>query len=182
MYSPIIGVDMDGVLVDLIEGWIESYYERTGVLYTKDQFTDFDAGNIVDDPESFYALMLEDGFFRNKRPQPGAVEGFNKLRAMPVTVHIVTSPPAASPFSEKDKKAWMVEHFPDFNLKDMHFTHHKWMIGTDLLIDDAVKNLDPIRVLGRKTLCFDQPWNQEWEGPRAYTWEDVLQFVEENFV
>jgi 5'(3')-deoxyribonucleotidase len=53
------------------------------------------------------------------------------------------------------------------------YVREKYRVPGAILIDDYVKNLESFEDHGGLGLCFDRPWNQDYEGPRAETWYDV---------
>lgn len=169
---------MDGVLVDLMNGWLAMYNERSGENVKKEDIIAFDAGSFVEDKENFYDIMREPHFFGPERKaQPGAIEGFRELCETDHDVHIVTSPHAKSLYSERDKKAWVLHHLPFFDPKKITMTHFKHLYVCDVLLDDRPSTLEKIKKTGRTGVCMDQPWNQKYEGKRVHTWKEFLQLI-----
>jgi 5'(3')-deoxyribonucleotidase len=59
------------------------------------------------------------------------------------------------------------------------FLKEKYLMKIDLLVDDAVHNLQAA-VVNSNTIpiCVDQPWNQNWNGHRIQNIEELPQYLE----
>jgi hypothetical protein len=53
----------------------------------------------------------------------------------------------------------------------------KTAVGADLYIEDSPSNIERLRADGQKTVVFTNSTNEHLAGPRANTWDDVLQLV-----
>jgi beta-phosphoglucomutase-like phosphatase (HAD superfamily) len=53
----------------------------------------------------------------------------------------------------------------------------KTAVGADLYIEDSPTNIERLRAEGQKTVVFTNSTNEHLAGPRADTWNDVLQLV-----
>lgn len=45
--------------------------------------------------------------------------------------------------------------------------------GRTLVIEDSPHHLESARAAGCITIALAQPWNKEWDGPRARTWDEL---------
>ena len=91
-------------------------------------------------------------------------------------IHIVTARSAVLQVG-KVKTYWQIDtaiwlHENVIPHKGLHFTKQKALIP-GILIDDHVGNLKEASVYGQRAICFDQPWNQEWQGERATSWLEI---------
>lgn len=180
-----VGVDMDGVLVDLMNPTLNyinskrrlSFAPFIPADFSKEHITSFDfisfsqATEYLDLPTSFgpETPLIED-----------AKEGFEWLMAQDVALFIVSSPWLNNPHCEKNKRAWLHEHFPDFPQKNVIFTHRKEFLCLDILIDDRLQTClaaqESLNI--NQIYLFDQPWNQKENLPvrvyRSFGWPGVV--------
>jgi 5'(3')-deoxyribonucleotidase len=57
---------------------------------------------------------------------------------------------------------WIATH--NFDFKEIHYTHEKWKIDVDILIDDSPKKLKEFKeksVNSGDAICFKRNWNME---------------------
>jgi len=73
---------------------------------------------------------------------PGAIEAVKSLTEMGHDLFIATTPPWDHPESWAQKRAWVLEHLPQFK-KRMFLTHRKDLLKGDILIDDSVSRGQP---------------------------------------
>jgi uncharacterized HAD superfamily protein len=189
-----IGIDLDGVVVDLMTPFLEHYNEKNG--------TNFEYGNLfahdlwlplkIERAAAFkavYSFMNETGF-KLVLPHEGAIEAIKKLNEEHDLV-VITSRPEL--YAEKTIK-WLNYHLPEV-FEKVVFTHEYTLDGSakvkkeqickqegvDLMIEDYDKNLLSCATVCKKVLLFDQPWNQNVELPnnatRVKSWGDVLKII-----
>jgi hypothetical protein len=53
----------------------------------------------------------------------------------------------------------------------------KTAVGADLYIEDSPTNIERLRADGAKTIVFSNSTNEHLPGPRAGSWDDVLDLV-----
>lgn len=61
--------------------------------------------------------------------------------------------------------------------RDICFLGAKPQVEADIYIDDAPHNVEGLRSAGNEVVVFDQPYNQDLNGPRAKTWLEVEDIV-----
>lgn len=119
--------------------------------------------------------------FLDGQPTPGAVEFVERLHRAGHKIVFVTARDFGRPGeSERQTRKWLSLH--GFPYDELHFTKDKTGFDLDVLLDDCVDNLTPFwsaEDCDTLPICWDQPWNQEWTGLRASTWEKVEQYIEE---
>jgi 5'(3')-deoxyribonucleotidase len=85
----------------------------------------------------------------------------------------------------KNHEIWIITHqyngVEQYTLQWLHqhklpyhsivFTPHKFVVKTDILVDDAIHNLEDFP--GR-AICMDRPWNQDWKGERIFNLKELL--------
>lgn len=167
-----IAIDMDGVMADLNQHYIDWYYERTGERVTKEQLmglpetTGFPQEGIV------YKFLHTPGFFRTAPVMPGAQEVILKL--MENYEVFIVSAAVEFPQSLSEKLDWLKEHFPYISWKNIVFCGLKTIVQADYMIDDYDKNL---RYFEGERLLFTAPHNINYQDYNRYdTWEDVARF------
>lgn len=79
-----------------------------------------------------------EGFFRNLKPMPFAIESYNKLSEH-FDVYILSTAPWSNPHALLEKMEWVKEYLPNA-YKNVIFSHHKDLNIGDYLIDDSTKN------------------------------------------
>jgi len=134
-------IDMDCILVDMLPPWLARYNEICGTNVRVSDIEDYNVGTVCENTEVLYKILDEDGFFFNMEPMAGAVEGLQALRDDGYNIVIVTQPPRIAELAVRDKRRWILKHFPDFDLTDMIFCHHKEMVRGDLILDDKPAHL-----------------------------------------
>lgn len=166
-----IAIDMDEVLADPIQKFIQLYNRDYGVPLD----LVLSPGNEIYQhvPEhakdKWFDYINEPGFFRDLSPLEGSIEAVKKLQEK-YEVYIVS---AAMEFrnSLTDKHDWLAEHFPFITWKNIMFCGDK-IVDVDIMIDDRAKNFVGFR--GRK-LLFTSPHNlllTDYE--RVNNWQEVL--------
>lgn len=165
-----IAIDMDEVIADTIDQFIQIYNERHG----------FDLQNALTDgkeirdvlPEellpSLKKYINEPGFFRNLKAMEGSQEVVKELMGK-YDVYIVS---AAMEFKNSliDKYEWLAEHFPFIPWTHIMFCGHK-IVKADVIIDDRVRNF--VDFDGRK-LLYSSPHNMLVDGyERVNNWEQI---------
>jgi 5'-nucleotidase len=168
-----IAVDMDGVLADVFE-----------------QFLDWDERDTGErkDPEAIIGISELEAFPLAKK----YVYTENFFRILPVVkdsrqvlsqlndryeVYIVSAA-AEFPQSLPEKQAWLSEHFPFISWQQMVFCGSKKIIKADIMIDDHFKNLD--HFTGHTTLLFSQPHNRLLSAGRhrrVNSWQEIAEIL-----
>lgn len=161
-------VDMDGVLADVYEQFIEWEFRDSGIrLHREDLY-----GKMEDEAfPSCHQHVCSAGFFRTVPVISGAVEGLKQLNERYRV--LVVSSATEFPDSLVEKEQWLIEHFPFISWQQMIFCGSKESIRGNIMIDDHRKNLDPFP--GKKIL-FTQPHNiyvPDAAYHRVFSWEEI---------
>lgn len=171
-------IDMDGVLVDLMAGWMPYLNEVTGKDIKVEDINVWGVEDVWSIPFSKARKPLHGpSFWEDLSPYPGAVDFVETLDAMGHTVYI-----ASSPFPSDNcawgKKMWLEDHMPFLPYNRLVLIHDKQLLRGDMLIDDKPENL--VAFKGHRVL-FNQPWNanlttgilEQWF-TRVSTYSDIL--------
>lgn len=165
-------IDMDGVLADVYPALIANEPIYANTLISSDKL------NGIAEYEAFPHLkeiVTHDHFFRNLPEMDNAFNGLKYLNEK-YEVLIVS---AALEFanSMNDKLAWLNDHFPFINWRQVLFCGRKDMINADIIIDDHPKNLS---VFNGQRFIFTQPHNTNFTDPsyhRINNWNEITQVL-----
>ena len=174
-------IDMDGVLVHLLGSWLENYRNATGDNVQPVDITEWEVSRFVKEPKVLCSLLNEEGAFFEPAPLRDVLDWFPRLlKSNKARVTILTQAPTGSKTAVYEKRQWMSKWFPSFNIHNMIFAHHKYMIRGDLMLDDnpvhleKAKESDPSII----TVVFDQLYNKDAKADyRVSTWEEFYQLV-----
>lgn len=135
-----IGIDMDGVLADIEDHILQTYYAETGILLTRNDIKGKQEEELFPDRAVVMNICNRVGFFRNLPVMEGAIETVKQLME-DYEIYIVSAA-MEFPLSLFEKHEWLAEHFPFISWRNIIFCGDKSIIDTDYLIDDHCKNLD----------------------------------------
>jgi 5'(3')-deoxyribonucleotidase len=168
--KPRIAIDMDEVLADTIDKFIELYKQRHSHEVILADMHGMEIGQALPPhlSSTVRPYVNERGFFRDIKVMPGSQEVVKALMER-YDVYIAS---AAMEFkySLEDKQAWLEEHFPFISWTNIIFCGHK-ILDVDIMIDDRIKNF--VTFNGRK-LLYTSPHNVLIDGfERVNNWQDV---------
>jgi len=181
----VFGVDLDGVCADFYAGLRPIAAEWLGV----------DASSLperiswglpewgVDKaPGGYEALhrfaVTQRELFRILPPMPGAPQALRKLSDADVRIRIITHRFFIKYFHQvaaRQTIAWLDHH--DIPYWDLCFMQEKAAVGAELYIEDSPTNIERLRQEEQKTIVFTNSTNEHLPGPRADTWDDVVEMV-----
>ena len=161
-------VDMDGVLADAHAQFVTCEERTTGRRMT--------LAETIDQPEleifpRANEHILVPGFFREMTviaDSQGILERLNRHYEL-----FIVSAATEYPLSLGEKMAWLAEHFPFLNWRQIVLCGSKTIVRGDIMIDDHFKNLD---FFEGRTLLFTQPHNQNAHPKRherVNSWKEV---------
>jgi len=167
-------VDMDNVLENLGEVWVDELNKRHGLSMTEDDITEWDMAKFYPTLKrgEVFAPLHERDTWKRISPLPGAQESVRRLKADGHEIIVIT---AAHPDTVKYKYDWLAEYFPEIRYNDIIFAARKQLVRGDFLVDDAPHNL-----FGGvyAPVMFAAPHNRTWE-PK--TIEECYCFRTENW-
>lgn len=173
----IILVDLDNVLINTGQAWVDLLNERHGTTVKYDDVSKWDV------EEFFPALSRNDIYEPLESGEvwsrvsliPGARETLEKIIKDGHEVYVVT----ASSLNTIGKK-WrevIKELLPMIHHNNVIVTHHKQMIQGDVLIDDAPFNFEGADYF---PILFDAPHNRSEKSSgfvRAENWDEVYAYI-----
>ena len=172
--KPRLLIDLDGVIRDFIKQ-LENVYIReypdhsVKRVISRELHKFFPIGN---DIYQFLEDQFGDEIVLNAPPYPGAIEALRKWEK-DFELVIVTAQPDNWRYATF---AWIGNHRIPTNEVKIIFEKHT--VDGFALLDDFTDNLELFAKTNRLAVCLDQPWNQNWQGPRVKTVEDFFQLVE----
>lgn len=166
-----IAVDMDGVIADLLNPWLEVLRKEEGEELTIHDITHWDVWRFCKCGKKALDYLGYD-LFCNLPVIPGSQEALQKLQKY-YDIYIVTTS-TQNPEIIRAKYEWLDEHFPFIKPDYRMFVGKKDVIFTDYMIDDGIHNLETFRGLG---ILFDHPYNRyEHRFLRARNWKEIEKY------
>lgn len=185
----IIGVDIDGVIANLIPTWLRYYNEdfrdnlqlKDIIRYEVVEFVKPEAKEALFDylkMKNLYSFVL---------PIPGAVQGINLLKSMGHRIVYVT----AAVSCPGRKFPWLVEwgFLKDDQRGDYVEMVDKSLLRADIIVEDSIIQIQRFRGNAAILMAGEyQPWNanEEFQSPifveyavKAQNWNDVTNLISE---
>lgn len=174
-----IGVDLDGVLGNLLEAWLDLYNNDFHDSLIPEDITEWDIRKFIK-PEArdkMFSYLDDEYLYENVN----LVDDYsvnvlkNFMDSHKYEVFIVTSCGNRSNMIEA-KINWLKKHFPFLKDRNFVFTDNKGVVAVDFLIDDYPLNLRTMNKMNPdcNLLLYDAPHNQTSEGYfRVNNWKEV---------
>jgi 5'(3')-deoxyribonucleotidase len=156
-------VDCDGVMADFTSEYLNVLHLQTGRDVPHTAITEFDFAKCGictpdEDKEVWAHIKARPGAIRGLRAYPAIGTALADLRELGDVV-CVTGPVWGSSWAE-ERFQWLAEY--GFSAKTVVFASNKALIAGDVLIDDALHNLQDWRLENHRGfgICVDRPWNR----------------------
>ena len=175
----IILVDMDDTIENLKEAWVNRLNSMYGYNIDFNDITEWDMGKTFTTLTSYQILepLSSNNFWEYVTPKKDAMIYLKKLYDEGFTIKIVTHS-HYSTINEKFTKA-LFPYFPFISSDDIIICKDKWLIKGDILIDDAIHNLE--KFSGYKVL-LTAPHNKLIKEDntifRANNWQQIYSYIE----
>lgn len=175
----IILVDLDNVLINTGEAWVEELNRIHHTTVKHDDITDWDITKFFPtlSSEDVYKPLHTSELWQRVTPVSGAAETLQKLIADGHDVYVAT---ASSPDTIGMKWNMVLKRYFDF-IDDRHIivTSRKQILAGDILIDDAPFNLEGGKYKG---ILFDAPHNRSYVEcdsgfVRAKNWNEIYEYI-----
>ena len=183
----IIGLDLDGVSAEYIDGLRQSIARERG--YTPEQVAEFlppvtDYGfsnwdNLGEDFVKFHTDAVERGLYAGIPSIQGASETLWKLSDEGHHIRVITKRFVKNGQHGKvvaDTAAWL--DAVNIPYRDLAFLGKKTDLYADIYIDDAPSNITAFQEAGANYIIFDAPYNQGLPGWRVQNWEEVYDWFQ----
>jgi 5'(3')-deoxyribonucleotidase len=165
-----IAIDMDEVIADTIDKFIELYKREHQTEIRLDQMNGKEFNELLpgEIKLTLKQYLHQPGFFSDLKVMPGSQQVVKEL-CEKYDVYIVSAA-MEFPNSLIDKYNWLAEHFPFIHWKNIIFCGNK-IVDVQIMIDDRIRNFAGFN--GRP-LLFSSPHNHfitEYE--RVNNWQEV---------
>ena len=183
--SFVFGVDLDGVVADFYGGLRPIAAEWLGVAV--ESLTPRVSWGLVEwgvdeAPGGYERLhrfaVTQRELFLSMPPMTGAPQALRRLSIEGVRIRIITHRLFIKYFHQvavSQTIQWLDRH--DIPYWDLCFMQQKTAVGADLYIEDSPANVERLRAEGAKTIVFTNSTNEQLPGPRADSWDEVLELV-----
>ena len=176
-----LGIDLDGVVADFNQGWMDLYNDEFRASLTPDLVVTWDgvhelAGFASMDEFWQWARGADrPSIFRNLPTFPGALDALRDLASRHRIVIITTKPS----WAVHDTFAWLADN--EVPTREVHITNRKHQVATDVYLEDSPYHL-PTLVERRPaaTVCrFVRPWNGPVAGAHdVHDWDEFVGLVD----
>jgi len=181
----VLGVDLDGVCADFYAGLRPIAAEWLGVeIASLPQrvswgLPEWGIDKAAGGYEALHRFAVtQRDLFRILPPMAGAPVALRKLSAANVRIRVITHRFFIKYFHKvaaQQTIEWLDYH--DIPYWDLCFMKDKSAVGADVYVEDSPKNIEELRAEGLTTVVFTNSTNECLAGPRADTWEQVVEFV-----
>ncbi|MBL7817604.1 MAG: 5'(3')-deoxyribonucleotidase [Saprospiraceae bacterium] len=167
-----LAIDMDNVIADITEAFLNSHERETGVRLTPNDI------NGKMEREAFPTVLdwvNTEGYFRHLAVMPDSQRVVKQLIEH-YDVFIVS---AATQFPTclNDKMFWLQDHFPFIGWQNICLCGSKTIIKADILIDDHFKNLDYFEGETLLYTTFHNVFANEGRHKRVNNWLEIEQIL-----
>ena len=183
--SFVFGVDLDGVVADFYCGLRPIAAEWLGVtidslpLRVSWGLAEWGVDEAPGGYERLHRFAVtQRELFSRVPPMAGAPQALRRLSIEGVRIRIITHRLFIKYFHQvavSQTIQWLDRH--DIPYWDLCFMQQKTAVGADLYIEDSPANVERLRAESQKTIVFTNSTNEHLAGPRANTWEEVIQMV-----
>jgi len=175
-----IGIDLDGVLRDIITPLCNAWMWKTGIVKTPADVLGWGIHLYLEiekaamSPNDFYEWWFNnEHVYASATVIPGSQNATTQL-AVDHRLLLVSSQPTAT--ARLCSIKFVDYHFPG-KFDAIFFGGDKSLVYLDAMVDDGIHNLEPN--VARHRILFDQPWNQNAPSDiyRAKGWQGVLDYI-----
>jgi len=176
----VIGIDCDGVIRDF-DGKLEELHIREH----KDHHlkTNLSSYHLKDrykgcpDIRKFAFDDFAKELFTKASLYPKAKQFMDTLKKDGHTIVIVSTQP--NDVCKLSTLTWLSNNGISYD--KAIFSDNKGQEDIEIMLDDYVKNLNDVKNAGKRAICFDQTWNQEWAGERVKTYDEFIKIVNDKW-
>ena len=178
--NPIIGVDLDDVLWDLMSTWISRYNDMVDDNLTVEDIKSWDVAQYIKRGTEgiLNYIPQQNDFWEDVEPIPDSKECLQQLIKDGYLIYVVT---ASSHTNLKEKMSRFYSLFPFIEEERVVIIHRKQMMDLDMLIDDKPGNLEDANYL---KVLFDRPHNRSIDenkisAVRLKTWSEIYKYIKQ---
>lgn len=178
--NPIIGVDLDDVLWDLMSTWISRYNDMVDDNLTVEDIKSWNVAQYIKRGTEgiLNYIPQQNDFWEDVEPIPDSKECLQQLIKDGYLIYVVT---ASSHTNLKEKMSRFYSLFPFIEEERVVIIHRKQMMDLDMLIDDKPGNLEDANYL---KVLFDRPHNRSIDenkisAVRLKTWSEIYKYIKQ---
>ncbi|MFC2066846.1 hypothetical protein ACFLUO_07355 [Chloroflexota bacterium] len=182
MKRHVIGMDIDGVIVDIATAMLPLLSEVCARPVVYQDLCSWDLGKALSINEETmnhtWNRFLDSDELRYAHPIDGAITGLSAISEN--EIWLVTSRPVST---QGLTLSWLHDNRVHYDQIVFNRRGDKLSVGPtfNVFVEDFLDETITIAKAGIFTILFDQPWNQASKLPinckRAYNWGDVLQLI-----
>lgn len=179
--------DVDGIVADFTGLYMAATKQALGYEFKREELRNWDVGDAMhltkEEKNKVHALLDAPGMGKNIHPYPGAVAAIKRIVGMVDEFYFVTSPLDSNPTWVPDRNEWVEKHFGKDLKKKIIYTHDKYPIYGNFLLDDKPQHVEEWRAAWPQgvAMLWNQPYNEgdapnagdASKGVRVYTWTQV---------
>lgn len=171
-----ISVDIDDVVADLTEVWLDRYNKDWADNLTAEKITDWDINGFAKKEcgEKIFGYIYLQNIYDDVKPIKGALDGVKELQKMGYRIFYATS----SEIEVAGRKyQWLKDNGFNPSLKDYMEVRDKSLIRADFLIDDRYDN---VKIFFGTGILYTSPWNKSftWNN-RVKNWSEIIAYFEQ---
>ncbi|MFT7475202.1 MAG: 5'-nucleotidase [Verrucomicrobiales bacterium] len=180
----VFGVDLDGVCGDYTSAFRTIVARELGVAETELplerswDFREWGLGRAGGFEHLHAKAVAEDRMFATMPPIDGVTNSLWRLSDAGIHIRVITHRLYVNwghASAVADTVEWLDAHRIPY--RDICFLGNKPDVGADVYIDDGPHNIVQLRSAGFNAIVFDQPYNQDLDGPRARSWSELEDMV-----
>lgn len=170
---------MDDTIEHCLEAWVKGINAKYGCCASHDDVVSWDLTATFPDlsREQIYEIPMQPGFWKTVKPIADAPEVLRRLIAAGHEVYIVTATHYEAVLEKMSEV--LFRYFPFLSWDQVIIAHRKQMIRGDVLIDDAIHNLEGGQY---QKILMTAPHNASFDAEahdmiRVHTWKEIEQVI-----
>ena len=176
-----IGIDIDGVIADLVSAMLPTLSEISGYSVTHADITEYDIGKalkIEGQMACVWKAVYDDAFLINVPAIKGALDGLNRISNH--TIILITGRPMETQIATEQ---WLKNKLIKYDrLIFSQQGKHIYCDDIDMFIEDQYEEAYNMVAAGIPTILFNQPWNQRLVDSsniqRVRDWVETTEYIQ----
>ena len=186
--EPVIIVDVDDVLAEFRECFVEWLENRHGIVVnhsSSEYYTSTDVKNAGLNPEGVFFQFINERSFREIRPCIEMIVALRQLKREGYWIHLLTARPSENPIVKYDTYFWIEENKIPYDRIDFSPEKYRWIAQSEYYdtgkivcaIDDSPKHSAEIAKHGIPVIVPSKSYNSEVLGVSNITVIDSLSLI-----
>ena len=181
---PRVLLDVDGVLADFLNEFLEFGNSLTGVRYKKEDIKKWDIFSYFDEENCKKCIkyLSDPGFAAGLEPYEGSKAALEKIKEL-AELFIVTVPVYSSVTWVYERTMWLKKHF-NINSDQIVYTASKELVTGDIFVDDRPEHVSAWKHQNPSGIAI--LWSQEYNklsedicDYRINDWNTLVQIVKD---